>query len=177
MSDLGKGYVHIYTGDGKGKTTAALGLALRGAGCGLRTIVIQFMKGRHYSELDAAKMLEGLLVIEQHGSQEFCRLTNPPDPGDVKRAHHALERIHEIVSSCSCDILIADEVIVSMMFHLVTEDEILDIIHARPDGMELVLTGRGATPALMDAADLVTEMKEVKHYYARDVQARKGIEN
>jgi cob(I)alamin adenosyltransferase len=122
-------------------------------------------------------MLEGRLVIEQHGGSAFCRLTNPPDPGDVERAHHALERIHEIISSGSCDILVADEIIVSMMFHLVTEKEILDCIHARPKGMELILTGRGATPALMDAADLVTEMREVKHYYAQGVQARKGIEN
>jgi cob(I)alamin adenosyltransferase len=174
---LGRGFIHIYTGDGKGKTTAALGLALRGAGCGLKTCVVQLMKGQHYSELDAVKMLQGLVAIEQYGHPSFCRITNPPDPADVQRARAGLARLHEIMASGGCDILVGDEVLTAMKFGFLTEGDVLGLMDARPEGMELVLTGRGATEAIMDAADLVTEMCEVKHYYRKGVDARSGIES
>jgi len=177
MSDIGKGYVQIYTGDGKGKTTAALGLALRAAGCGLKVCIIQFMKGRHYSELDSVPLLQGLVTIEQYGHPTFCRFTDPPDPREVERAHEALERLESLMNSRACDVLVADEIITAMKFSLLTEDEVLAFIGRKPQGMELVLTGRGATPALIEAADLVTEMREVKHYYLKGIQARCGIES
>ena len=156
---------------------AALGLALRAAGCGLRVCIIQFMKGRHYSELDSVPLLQGLVTIEQYGHPTFCRFTDPPDPREVERAHEALGRLESLMDSQACDVLVADEIITAMKFSLLTEDEVLAFIGRKPQGMELVLTGRGATPALIEAADLVTEMREVKHYYLKGIQARCGIES
>ena len=176
-SRIGRGYVHIYTGDGKGKTTAALGMALRAAGSGLRTIIVQFMKGRHYSELDAVEMLQGLVKIEQFGDPEFCRPSDPPDTRDVEMAVSALKRLERLMDTRACDILIADEVVTAAMFNLISQENILDLIRRRPFGMELILTGRGAAERIIAAADLVTEMKEIKHYYTDGVQARKGIES
>lgn len=177
MNDLGQGYVHIYTGNGKGKTTAALGLALRAAGRGLKTIVIQFMKGQFYGELEGVKRLSGLVSIEQYGQPQFCRFTDPPDKADIERAHAALQRLQEIAAAPSCDILVADEAVTAVMFNLISEDELLDFIANKPKALELVLTGRSATPRLIEAADLVTEMLDIKHYYNQGVQAREGIEN
>ncbi len=177
MNSIGTGYVQIYTGDGKGKTTAALGLALRAAGNGLKTRIVQFMKGQHYCELDAVKMLQGLVEIEQFGHPEFCRITGEPDVQDIERAQAALRRLKNLMDKRACDILIADEMITSCLFKLIAEDDILELIRRKPDGMELILTGRGASARVIEAADLVTEMREVRHYYTKGVQARKGIEN
>jgi len=177
VSDLGLGYVHIYTGNGKGKTTAALGLALRAAGRGLKTIMVQFMKGQFYGELEAVKPLAGLIAIEQYGHPRFCRFTDPPDDADVQRANAAMARLHAILAAPSCDILIADEAVTAMMFNLVSEDDLMRLISAKPRTLELVLTGRGATPRLIEAADLVTEMQDIKHYYTQGIQARLGIEH
>ena len=177
MSRIGKGYVQIYTGNGKGKTTAALGLALRAAGHGLKSIMIQFMKGQHYCELESAEKLGGLITIEQFGHPQFCRFTDPPDAADVKRAQAALMRIREIIFAKACDVLIIDEATTAVIFNLIKESDLLGIIKDKPSGMELVMTGRGATPALIEAADLVTEMQDIKHYYNKGVQARKGIES
>ncbi len=177
MTPIGTGYVHIYTGDGKGKTTAALGLALRAAGSGLKTCIVQFMKGQHYGELDAVRLTGGLITIEQFGHPTFCSFGREPDSKDVQRAQAAMARVRAIMESRACDILIADEMATACLFKLVTEDDVLEIIASRPDGMELILTGRGATDRMIDAADLVTEMKEVKHYYTTGVEAREGIEN
>jgi cob(I)alamin adenosyltransferase len=177
MKTIGKGYVHIYTGNGKGKTSAALGLALRAAGRGLKTHMVQFMKGRHYGELEGVKTTGGLITIEQFGHPTFCKFIETPDPKEVKRACSALARIHELMQAHACVILIADEIITACMFKLLTEDDILDVIRVKPEGMELVLTGRGATERMIEAADLVTEMKEIKHYYIKGVEAREGIES
>lgn len=177
MKTIGKGYVHIYTGNGKGKTSAALGLALRAAGHGLKTCMVQFMKGQHYGELDGAKMTRGLITIEQFGHPTFCIFGKTPDPKDVKRAKSALDRISEILKSKTCDILIADEMITACLFLLISEDDVLEVIHKKPEGMELVLTGRGSTERMIEAVDLVTEIKEVKHYFTKGVDAREGIEN
>jgi cob(I)alamin adenosyltransferase len=177
MKTIGKGYVHIYTGNGKGKTSAALGLALRAAGRGLKTHMVQFMKGQLYGELEGVKKTGGLVTIEQFGHPTFCKFIETPDPQDVKRARSALSRIHELMQAHACVILIADEIITTCMFKLLTEDDVLDVIRVKPDGMELVLTGRGATERMIEAADLVTEMKEIKHYYTKGVEAREGIES
>jgi cob(I)alamin adenosyltransferase len=177
LSSIQKGYVHIYTGGGKGKTTAALGLALRAAGSGLKTCIVQFMKGQRYGELDAVKMTGGLITIEQFGHPTFCAFGREPDPADVDRARSALRRIHELMGAGSCDILVADEMATACLFRLITEDDVLRVMREKPDGMELVITGRGATERMMQQADLVTEMREVKHYYTRGVNAREGIES
>ncbi len=139
--------------------------------------MVQFMKGQQYGELEGVKMTGGLITIEQFGHPTFCKFTETPDPRDMKRASSALARVHELMQAHACVILIADEIITACMFKLLTEDDILDVIRAKPEGMELVLTGRGATERMIEAADLVTEMKEIKHYYIKGVQAREGIES
>ncbi len=172
----GKGRVHLYTGDGKGKTTAALGLALRAAGAGMRTIIIQFMKGQHYSELDAAKMLQGLLIIEQYGNDDFYVQGSGSAEKHRLLAAGAVERAYRAIIDPACDILVLDEIITALSFGLVDSTVVIDLIKSKPDNKELVLTGRGAPESLYEYCDLVTEMKEIKHYYANGVSARRGIE-
>jgi cob(I)alamin adenosyltransferase len=173
---LGKGYVHVYTGNGKGKTTAALGLAFRAMGHGLKNFIGQFMKGQHYGELDAAQMTPGYITIEQYGKNTFIHVKNPPDPADVRMAQEGLGKIKTAMLSSKYDIIILDEIITAHYFHLISLDEMLELIKQKPDGIELIFTGRYAPMELIDAADVVTEMTEVKHYYQKDVNARDGIE-
>jgi len=171
----GIGLVQIYTGDGKGKTTAALGLALRAAGRGLRTYVGQFMKGQAYGELEGARLLAPYLTIEQYGLPTFVHV-HQATPEDVRMAHEGLERARAAMHSGQYAIVVLDEVCVALHFELLTLDEVLAFLDERPAGVELVLTGRRAPEALLARADLVTEMREVKHPYARGIQARQGIE-
>lgn len=174
---LSKGYIHIYTGSGKGKTSAALGLAFRASGSGFRSIIIQFMKGLPTGELDAASMLGGLITIERYGSTRFCR---PDDGSFEEHRKFALEgyaRAKEVLAGALFDIVILDEIITAVKFGLLTDGDILALCGARLDATELVLTGRGASEALIGRADLVTEMKEIKHYYQAGVAPRKGIED
>lgn len=168
--------VHLYTGHGKGKTTAALGLALRAAGHGMKSVVIQFMKGQHYGELDAVKTFDGLITIEQHGSAAFCRPDDENAEEHRRYANRALERSREVLYGGSYPLVVLDEIVTAYLFKLIRLDEILGLLKGRPAGVELVLTGRGAPKELIDACDLVTEMKEVKHYYTAGVEAREGIE-
>jgi cob(I)alamin adenosyltransferase len=175
-SPLGKGYVQVYTGNSKGKTTAALGLAFRAAGHGLKTYVGQFMKGQHYGELDAARLLPEHVTIEQYGKDTFIHVQDPPAEEDVRMAQEGLARAKEAMLSGRYDIVILDEITTSHHFHLVSLDDMLGLIAAKPDGVEVIFTGRYAPPQLIEAADLVTEMKEVKHYFDKGVTARDGIE-
>lgn len=173
---LTRGLVQLYTGNGKGKTTAAMGLAFRGAGSGLSSIIVQFMKGQHYSELDAAGHSSLPIRIEQYGSPEFCR----PDASDIGMhrdlAAGGLARAKEIMREQSCDILVLDEICTALLFNLITAEDIVTIIKNKPTEMELVITGRGAPETLYPYCDLITEMKEIKHYYTRGIDAREGIE-
>jgi cob(I)alamin adenosyltransferase len=171
-----KGYVHLYTGHGKGKTTAALGVALRAAGHGMRTLMIQFMKGQHYGEIDAVKKLDGLVEIEQHGSPLFCNLDGADYPEHYRLAREGLRRTRESLHDKTINILVLDEIVTAYLFKLITLDEIVQCVLEKPAEMELVLTGRGAPPELFALCDIVTEMKEVKHYHTGGVEARKGIE-
>jgi len=175
-SSLGKGYVQVYTGNGKGKTTAALGLAFRAMGRGLKTYVGQFMKGQKYGELDAARITPDFITIEQYGKDTFIHTTNPPDPEDVRMAKSGLKKAIKAMQSGKYSIIILDEITTAYYFHLITTSEMLELIKNKPDGLELVFTGRYAPKELIAAADLVTEMKEVKHYYQKKVDARDGIE-
>lgn len=168
--------VHLYTGHGKGKTTAALGLALRAAGHGMKSIIIQFMKGQQYGELDAVKRFDGLITIEQHGSAEFCRPDDENAEEHRRYANQAIERSREVLYGGSYPLVVLDEIVTAHLFKLIGLNEILGLLKGRPAHVELVLTGRGAPKELIDACDLVTEMKEVKHYYTAGVGARKGIE-
>jgi cob(I)alamin adenosyltransferase len=174
--DIGKGYVQVYTGNGKGKTTASLGLALRAAGHGLKTVIIQFMKGWiDYGELSGVRMLAPYVEIHQAGRDTFVNRKNP-DPEDVRLARQGFELAKEAVLGHRADIVVLDEIICAVDFGLLPVDEVLALVRDKPDGMELVLTGRGAPQEIIDAADLVTEMREVKHYYGKGVDARTGVE-
>lgn len=173
---LGKGYVQIYTGNSKGKTTAAMGLAFRAMGRGLKTYVGQFMKGQYYSELESAKMVAPAVTIEQYGKDTLIHVTNPPDAEQVRMANNGLQRAIIAMNSGEYDIIVFDEIITSHFFHLITLEQMLDIIRTKPDGIEVIFTGRYAPRDLIEAADLVTEMTEVKHYFEQGVMARDGIE-
>ena len=173
---LGKGYVHIYTGSGKGKTTAALGLAFRAMGCGLKTYIGQFMKGVHYSELDAAKMVSDYITMEQYGKKGFIHVKSAPDEDDIRMAKEGLAKSMAAMYSGKYNLVVFDEIITAHHFKLLSLEDMLGVIRGKPDGVEAVLTGRNAPRELMEAADLVTEMNEVKHYYRSNVKAREGIE-
>lgn len=175
-NSLGKGFVQVYTGNGKGKTTAALGLAFRAMGCGLKTYIGQFMKGQHYSELDAAKKVSEFITIEQYGKNTFTKVRNTPDPEDIKLAIKGMLKAKTAMFSGKYNIIILDEITTAHFFHLVTLNEMLDFVNNKPDGVELVFTGRYAPPELVEVANLVTEMKEIKHYFEDGTKSRKGIE-
>jgi len=173
---LGKGYVQVYTGNSKGKTTAALGLAFRAMGYGLKTYIGQFMKGQHYSELDAAKMVSPYITIDQYGRDTFIHVKSPPKEEDVRDAQSGMARAKKAMLSGEYDIVVFDELCTANNFNLVSVTDMLEIIRDKPDGVEVIFTGRYAPPEVIDAADLVTEMVEVKHYFQKGVRARDGIE-
>ncbi|MBN1273153.1 MAG: cob(I)yrinic acid a,c-diamide adenosyltransferase [Candidatus Aminicenantes bacterium] len=175
-SGLSDGYIQVYTGNGKGKTTAALGLALRAAGHGLKTFIGQFLKGRDYGELHAAEKLRPLITIKQFGKKGFIHVRGDPDAEDIQRAEKALSACREAMLSGKYSIVILDEICIALYFHLLAEEDVLELLRRKPKNVELVLTGRYAPESIIAAADLVTEMKEVKHYYQKGIQARKGFE-
>jgi cob(I)alamin adenosyltransferase len=173
---LGPGYIQVYTGNGKGKTTAALGLAVRAAGHGLRTTILQFMKGWiDYGELEGVRMLAPYVEILQAGRDTFVNRKSP-DPEDVRLAQEGWRTAQEIIRDGKADIVVLDEINCAMDFGLIPVEEVVRVLRGKPAGMEIVLTGRGAPQAVIDVADLVTEMREVKHYYAKGVDARVGVE-
>lgn len=174
MTRLEKGLVQVYTGNGKGKTTAAFGLALRAVGRGLKVYVIQFIKGGfEYGELYVVDNLPGL-TLKAFGRGKF--ITGEPKKGDIEQAQEALKLAKQVISSGKCDLVILDEVNVALDLKLIGLDEVLRLIREKPVHMELVLTGRNAPDETLQVADLVTEMREVKHPYSKGVPARKGIE-
>lgn len=174
MAEWERGYVQVYTGDGKGKTTAALGLALRAAGAGLRVFIGQFAKGMKYSELNA---LERFPEIEVRRYGRGCFIEREPEPADVEAAQAGLAEARAELASGHWDIVILDEANIATHFELISVEDLLAVIEEKPEGAELVITGRRADPRVIEAADLVTEMREVKHYYADGVPCRKGIES
>jgi len=169
-----KGYVHLYYGNGKGKTTAAMGLALRASGCGLKVYIAQFVKGMKYSELDSLAKLKDSITVKQYG--RGCYIRRQATEKDVEAAQKGLAEVKKIIASGKYDMVILDEITIAEFFKLISVQDILDIISSKPDYVELVLTGRKADPRIIEAADLVTEMVEVKHYYTKGIEARKGIE-
>lgn len=165
--------IHIYTGNGKGKTTAAIGLAVRAAGACKKVFIGQFIKGRPYSELRCLKKIK-FITVEQFG--RGCFIRKSPARIDVELARKGLARARDIIKSRAFDIVILDEIHCARAVKLLRTRDILDLIHATPRSVELVLTGRSAPRALINAADLVSEVREIKHYYRKGIQARKGIE-
>ena len=169
-----KGYIQVYTGNGKGKTTAALGLAMRAAGAGKKVFIAQFVKGMHYSELDLIKKHLPMIEIRQYGRK--CFINENPVQEDIDAARTGLEEVADIISSKKYNVIILDEATIALHFNLFPLEYLLTILRNKPDQTEIVITGRYASPELEDMADLVTEMREVKHYYQSGVEARKGIE-
>ncbi|MGQ9921080.1 MAG: cob(I)yrinic acid a,c-diamide adenosyltransferase [Desulfobacca sp.] len=172
---LAVGLVQVYTGEGKGKTTAALGLALRAMGRGLKVFMLQFLKNNNTCELHACHFFGDHFIIEQSGLKTFIR-QEPPSAADMQRAQEALSRAREILTSGTYDVVILDEINVAMYFQLIPVGEVLHLLQDRAPRVEVILTGRYAPPEIIDAADLVTEMKNIKHYYDAGVPARRGIE-
>lgn len=169
-----KGYVQVYTGNGKGKTTAALGLALRATGAGLPVFIAQFVKGMDYSELTALGRFSDLITLKQYGRD--CFIYQKPSCEDIAAARHGFEEVRQVICSGSYPLVILDEANIATYYNLFSVDELLALIDARPDNVELVITGRYADERVLQKADLVTEMREVKHYFQDGVQARAGIE-
>ena len=170
-----RGYVQVYTGDGKGKSTAAFGLALRASGAGLRVFIAQFVKGMEYSELAAFKRFDDLITVRQYG--RGCFIRGEPVAEDYEAARQGLVAAHAALVSGDFDLVILDEINIATWFRLFPVEELLALIAARPPAVELVLTGRNADERVLETADLVTEMREVRHYFQQGVPARLGIEH
>ena len=169
-----KGYVQVYTGNGKGKTTAALGLALRAAGAGLKVFIGQFLKAGPSSESEALKRLSDRITLEHFGRPGFVRGT--PSPEDVAAARSGLKRVLEIMDAGQYRLVILEVANVAVHYGLLACSDLLQVIQNKPGEIEVVITGRYAAPEIIAAADLVTEMRAVKHYFENGVQARIGIE-
>ncbi len=176
MAEKFTGYIQVYTGNGKGKTTAALGLALRAAGYGLKTYIGQFLKGQTYGELAAVRRLSPLITIAQFGRKGFIHVTENPEDEDIERARRGLDKCLRAMLSGKFRLVVLDEICVALHFRLLSEKDVHDFLAQKPRDVEVVLTGRYAPPSLLRRADLVTEMREKKHYYAKGVRARAGIE-
>ncbi|HXX53201.1 MAG TPA: cob(I)yrinic acid a,c-diamide adenosyltransferase [Thermodesulfovibrionales bacterium] len=169
-----KGYIQVYTGDGKGKTTAALGLALRAAGAGLKVFIAQFVKQRRCSEHEMLERFQGLITVRQYG-RGFI-LKRKPKPSDVRAAQEGLGDLISIMKSASFDVVILDEANVAAHYNLLTVNDLLYLMELKPKKTELVITGRYADEKIIQRADLVTEMREIKHYKDKGIKARRGIE-
>ena len=168
-----KGYVHVYTGNGKGKTTAALGLSLRAISAGKKVFFGQFIKGMDYSELESQKYLPNF-KIQQFGRD--CFIYKDPTDEDIRIAREGLEICRQILNSDEYDIVVLDELNIATYYKLFSPDEVIEILKNRNPHIEVIITGRYADEKIIEFADLVTEMKEIKHYYYKGIEARKGIE-
>lgn len=175
-----KGYIHIYTGNGKGKTTAAFGLALRAVCAGKNVYIGQFIKSMSYHEnrltalLSVADSSFGHLQIDLLG--RGCFIRKDPDEIDIQMAHEGLRKCAEAMKDEQYDVVILDELNVALYFHLLEVEEVLSVLHEKNWSTEVVITGRKAPQQLIDVADLVTDMQEVKHYYQQGVLSRDGID-
>jgi cob(I)alamin adenosyltransferase len=165
--------IQVYTGNGKGKTTAAIGLALRAAGAGKSVYIAQFAKGRCYNELKALNKISNIKV-EQFGRR--CFIKKLPAEIDCQLALEGLRRAREIISQRKYQMIILDEINIAIKFKLIPLNDLFKLVKQAPKGIELVLTGRYAHPRIIKLADLVSDIKEVKHYYSKGVKARRGIE-
>lgn len=174
MAEFKKGIVMVYTGNGKGKTTAAIGLAVRAIGHGLKVFMVQFMKGRDYGEYRAAKNLPGFEIVKS-GRDKFVNPSNP-EPVDIELAKKGFELAKEAVEGNQYDLVILDEINVAVKFNLIALEEVLHLLENKPEGMSLVLTGRYAAPDIVEKADMVSEVKEIKHHYVKGIAAQKGVE-
>ena len=171
-----KGLIQIYTGNGKGKTTAALGLALRAVGHRMKVLMIQFMKGNvRYGELKSVKKLAPYLTIKQVGRETFISKSNP-DPKDLQLAQEGFGMAKKAIQNKEYDIVILDEINLAIDYGLIPLEDLLQLMDSKPETVELILTGRNVKSEILKRADLITDMVDRKHYYDKGVPARKGIE-
>ena len=178
LPDARKGLIIVHTGPGKGKTTAAMGTAFRAVGQGLKVLMVQFIKGSwHYGELDAAKMLgDDRFTIRPMG-RGFVKIgAEKPDPEDVRLVGEAWRFASEKMQSREYDLIILDEINYAISYKMLSPEIVVEALKAKPNMLHVILTGRNAHPLVVECADLVTEMREVKHPYQRGIQAQRGIE-
>jgi cob(I)alamin adenosyltransferase len=169
-----KGYIQVYTGNDSGKTTASLGLILRAVGAGKKVFLGQFAKGQIYSEIKAIEEYLPSVTVKQYGLE--CFINNKPKQEDIDMARKGLEEVREVILSGDYDLVVLDEANIAVYYNLFSIEELIDILKQKPEAMEIVITGRYATPEIIEFADLVTEMKEIKHYYTKGIIARLGVE-
>lgn len=178
MPEVRKGLIIVYTGPGKGKTTAALGAALRAVGQGLRVLMVQFIKGSwHYGELDAAEMLgkERFTILPM--GRGFVKVgEEKPDPEDVRRVEEAWQFASQKLASGEYDLVILDEINYAISYRMLDPEQVVQALRAKPEMVHVILTGRNAHPSITEVADLVTEMREVKHPYQKGILAQRGID-
>jgi len=177
MTDSRRGLILINTGPGKGKTTAAMGTALRAVGNGMRVLMLQFLKGSwHYGELDAVKSFGGSFVMKQMG-RGFVKVGGAEtDPEDIRLVEAAWEEAREAIDSGDWDMVVLDEINYAIGYGMLDPAMVADALRSRPEMVHVILTGRNAHPALVELADTVTEMREVKHAYQKGILAQRGIE-
>lgn len=168
------GYIQVYTGAGKGKTTAALGLAVRAAGAGLRVLFAQFIKGRRCTEHKALERLGDRITVRMYGGEGFIR--GEPSEDDVAAARQGLAEVRAELAAGAYDVVVLDEATVAVKLGLFSVEALISTLEDRAEGVEAIVTGRDAPSELVERADLVTEMRAVKHYYDRGVEGRRGIE-
>lgn len=171
-----KGLIIVHTGNGKGKTTAALGLAFRALGNGFKVCMLQFIKGTwKYGELKAAEKFENFEIIPM--GKGFVNLgAEKPDPKDVEAAKEAFDKAKEVILSKNYDMVILDEINYAILYKLIDVNDVLDVLKRKPENLHVVLTGRNAHEKIIEIADLVTEMREIKHPYQKGIKAQRGIE-
>jgi cob(I)alamin adenosyltransferase len=176
---LEKGLIQVYTGDGKGKTTAALGQGLRACGRGLKVCMVQFLKGGDTGELHSVEKLHPLFEIFRFEKERgFFWTLNEQEKKELKEdIDKGFEFIKRVIANAECDILIMDELLGVLSNRLLEVDEVVKLLKSKPDTMEIIITGRNVPPEILEIADLVTEMKEIKHYFRSGVSAREGIES
>jgi cob(I)alamin adenosyltransferase len=168
-----KGMIQVYTGNGKGKTTAAFGLAIRAVGAGKNVFIGQFVKGMKYSELKSLTNIDNI-EIKQYGLDYF--INGKTDKANIDEARKGLEEVKKILKSGKYDLVILDEANIAVYYDLFSAKELIEVIDVRKNNIEVVITGRYAADEIIEKANLVTEMKEIKHYYNQGVEARIGIE-
>ncbi len=174
---LQQGFIQVYTGNGKGKTTAAIGQAVRAAGYGLKTYFVMFMKEFPYNEVKSLKNLKDFITLVQVGKDDFVYKKVPPSETEKLAIKKALDETKNKMLSGEYDLIVLDEIFVSIFFGLIDKEEVISFICSKPENVELILTGRYCPKEIINKADLVTEMKEVKHYYEKGVLSRRGIES
>ena len=177
MADSRRGLILINTGPGKGKTTAAMGTALRAIGNGMKVLMLQFLKGSwHYGELDAVEAFNGSFVLKQMG-RGFVKIGGAEtDPEDIRMVEEAWQEARQAILSGEWDMVVLDEINYAISYGMLDPAKVVETLQQRPEMVHVILTGRSAHPSLVEIADTVTEMREVKHAYEKGILAQRGIE-